>query len=744
MDDRPFRITVAVLVMLMGIVFLTDLLTQAGFAHGMLYVPLVLIAVLTGSRALLVSLTLASCVLILVGLLLSPPSSEIFPWSHIVANRAVSALVLITSCILAVGLLNHLAQRRQAERELAEAGRMLQMASEVADIGGWTCRADEQRIRWSSHVHRIHGSQPGTEFSVSESIDFFVPEHQERARKTLQACIEHGKPFDEDFLITTTDGNRLWTRVVGRPWHESDEIVGAHGAVMDIDQTKRSAQRLTSTLESITDAFFLLDTQWRFAFINRRAELLLESKREDLLGQDLWQAFPEALGTQFETQYRHAMSTDEPVSFEAHFEPLQRTFEVRAFPSDEGLAVYFHDITERLNMEEKLRQSQRLESIGQLTGGIAHDFNNLLTILLGNAELMREMLADDPKLSEISGMMVTAAQRGAELTQRLLAFARRQALEPKAVNINRLIARLDGLLRRSLGDDVEIELTLGGGLWTAMVDEGQLENAVLNLCLNARDAMSGGGRLTIETANMRLDQDYADQHDEVKPGQYVMIAISDTGRGIDAQHIDKVFEPFFTTKAKGKGTGLGLSMTYGFVKQSDGHIKVYSELDEGTTIRMYLPRALENGNADSPATSRTHAPSGSETILVVEDDELVRRFARDQLTALGYRVVEFESGPQAVEFLRSDQPVDLLFTDVVMPGGMSGKELADQAWELRPGLRVLFTSGYTENAIVHHGRLDRGVQLLSKPYRRAELARRVRDVLSQPIDASPGQQDHDQ
>jgi PAS domain S-box-containing protein len=529
MDERPFRVMVALLVMLMGIIFLTDLLTMAGFAHGMLYVPLLLIAVLAGSRALVISLTMASCVLILVGLSLSPPISEIFPSSHILANRAASVLVLITSCILALGLLNHLAQRRQAEKKLAEAGRLLQIASEVAGIGGWSCRANEQCIRWSSEVHRIHGSQPGTKFSIDENIGFFAPEHQDRARATLQACIEQGTPFDEDFQIETTRGDRVWVRAVGRPWQENGKIVGAHGALMNIDQAKRTAQRLTNTLESITDAFFLLDTQWRFAFINRRAELLLEQTREELLGQKIWQAFPEALGSQFEDHYRHAVSSGESVSFEAHFEPLQRTFEVRAYPSDEGLAVYFHDITERVSMEEQLRQSQRLESIGQLTGGIAHDFNNLLTILLGNAELMREMLADDPKLSEISGMMVSAAQRGAELTQRLLAFARRQALEPRVVDINRLIARLDGLLRRSLGDHIEIELALGGGLWQAMVDVGQLENAVLNLCLNARDAMHDGGRLTIETANMRLDRDYTDQHDEVKPGQYVMIAISDTG-----------------------------------------------------------------------------------------------------------------------------------------------------------------------------------------------------------------------
>lgn len=381
-------------------------------------------------------------------------------------------------------------------------------------------------------------------------------------------------------------------------------------------------------------------------------------------------------------------------------------------------------------LNARLRQSQRMEAIGQLTGGVAHDFNNLLTVVMGNAELLAEQTAGQPMQHMLAEMIGSAAQRGAALTTQLLAFARKQALEPRAVDLNPLVAGLDPMLRRTLGEHIEIELIRGAGLWLAMVDPGQLENALLNLCLNARDAMPTGGRLTLETANARLDPDYAETHTEVKPGQYVMLAVSDTGQGIAPEHLQKVFEPFFTTKAKGKGTGLGLAMVYGFVKQSGGHVSIYSEPGQGTTVKLYLPRAA--GSPTPEPLAPAEATGGTETVLLVEDDEGVRRTAREHLLALGYTVIEAENGPAALQQLQAQGGIELLFTDVVMPGGMTGRELADAAVRLRPGLRVLYTSGYTENAIVHHGRLDSGVLLLAKPYRRADLARAVRAALQAP------------
>ncbi|MEX2480371.1 MAG: response regulator [Gammaproteobacteria bacterium] len=390
------------------------------------------------------------------------------------------------------------------------------------------------------------------------------------------------------------------------------------------------------------------------------------------------------------------------------------------------------DITERRELAERLQQSQRLEAVGQLTGGVAHDFNNLLTVILGNAEILADELRPAPQQAALAEMIAGAAQRGAELTQRLLAFARKQALVPKKVDVNQLVVGMDRLLRRTLGEQIEIELVQGGGLWRALVDPAQLESALLNLCINARDAMPHGGRLTIETGNIRLDHDYVEHHDEVTAGQYVLVAVSDSGMGIAPDALPRVFEPFFTTKPTGRGTGLGLAMVYGFVKQSGGHASVYSEPGEGTTVKLYLPRVQPGSEADDAGEDSDNiaVAGGTETILVVEDDELVRRFARGQLRALGYRVIDAQDGRAALEILRARDDIALLFTDVVMPGGMSGRQLADAAQQLRSELGVLYTSGYTENAIVHHGRLDPGVLLLPKPYRRADLARMVRRALA--------------
>ncbi len=389
------------------------------------------------------------------------------------------------------------------------------------------------------------------------------------------------------------------------------------------------------------------------------------------------------------------------------------------------------DVSERVAIEERLNQGQRMEAIGQLTGGVAHDFNNLLTVILGTAELLGEQAGGDPDRRMLASMIVNAAQRGASLTRYLLAFARKQALEPCVVDVNQLLVELEPLLRRTLGEHIDLELTRGAGLWPAVVDPAQLESAVLNLCLNARDAMLAGGRMTLETANTHLNQNYADANVEVKAGQYVLLAVSDTGTGIPPEQLARVFEPFFTTKEKGKGTGLGLSMVFGFVKQSGGHIKIYSEPGQGTTVRMYLPRATGQAQAGAlPPREVVIQRGAGEAILVVEDEPAVLHYATEQLTLLGYQPIAANGGEAALALLRERDDIALLFTDIVMPG-MNGRELADAARLLRPHLRVLYCSGYTENAVVHHGRLDPGVRLLAKPYRRADLARRVYEALHQ-------------
>ncbi|MFZ6761570.1 response regulator [Pseudoroseomonas sp. WGS1072] len=383
---------------------------------------------------------------------------------------------------------------------------------------------------------------------------------------------------------------------------------------------------------------------------------------------------------------------------------------------------------ERRRTEVALRQSQKMEAIGQLTGGVAHDFNNLLQILSGNLQLLQRSLltAEDQRRLE---MALGAVDRGAKLASQLLAFARRQPLEPRAVNLGRLVRDMDDLLRRALGEAIELETVIAGGLWNTLADPDQVQNALLNLAVNARDAMDGGGRLTIEAGNAMLDDMYALQHDDVKPGQYVMLAVSDTGSGMPPELLEKVFEPFFTTKREGRGTGLGLSMVYGFVKQSHGHIKIYSEVGQGTTVRLYLPRSHNAEEAVAPAVPAL-LEGGSETILVVEDDPVVQATVVDLLGDLGYTVLRTSDGQSALTLARSGVAIDLLFTDVVMPGPVRAPDLARQVQTLMPHCAVLFTSGYTENAIVHGGRLDPGVNLLSKPYRREDLARKVRHTLN--------------
>ena len=390
---------------------------------------------------------------------------------------------------------------------------------------------------------------------------------------------------------------------------------------------------------------------------------------------------------------------------------------------------FCQDVTGQRTAEEKLRQTQKIESLGQLTGGVAHDFNNLLTVILGSGEILLHDASLNARGKVLAQSMVTAAERGADLTKRLLAFARRQPLEPKIINANQLIQGIEDLLRRTLNEDIDIDISGAGDLWHTEVDPGQLEAALVNLAVNARDAMPDGGKLTIETANTVLDKAYAKANAEVAAGEYVMLSVTDTGTGMTRETLERAFEPFFTTKETTKGNGLGLSMVFGFVRQSGGHAKIYSELGEGTCVKIYLPRCLASGPATELTKDLPSEETGAERILVVEDDELVRQNVVQQLTSLGYRVTGATSAHEALDILKTKIEIDLLFTDVVMPGGMNGRQLSEAAAKLRPNLKVLFTSGYTENAIVHQGRLNRGIQLLSKPYRHAELASKIRAVL---------------
>lgn len=396
-----------------------------------------------------------------------------------------------------------------------------------------------------------------------------------------------------------------------------------------------------------------------------------------------------------------------------------------------GFAKITRDIDERVRQQQELAQYQKMDALGQLTGGIAHDFNNLVHVMKNATELLeRRLQSIDPDLRNYLDMLKRNADRAAALTQRLLAFSRRQVLDPKPINAHSLIGDVAALLKQALGESIEIETVEAAGAWWISADANQLETAILNLAINARDAMAGHGKLTIEVSNAFLDESYAAAQVDVKPGQYVMIAVSDTGAGMTKEVAAKAFEPFFTTKEIGQGTGLGLSQVYGFIKQSGGHAKIYSEPGEGTTVKLYLPRLF----GPQVAQTRHQAPTlpaatGQETVLTVEDEDDVRQFTADVLGELGYRVLTAHDAESALRILAQNPHVDLLFTDIGLPGGVNGRELADEARKRSPALKVLFTTGYTRNAVIHHGRLDAGVELISKPFTQTGLAEKVRQVL---------------
>jgi two-component system NtrC family sensor kinase len=394
------------------------------------------------------------------------------------------------------------------------------------------------------------------------------------------------------------------------------------------------------------------------------------------------------------------------------------------------------EVSRREATEQALRQAQKMEAVGRLSGGIAHDFNNMLTVILGNIDMALRRVGDDQsRVTRLLDSARQASERAATLVQRLLAFSRQHPQEVKAVDVNRLMQSMSELLRRTIGETVTIETVLGGGLWKTAVDPNQLENAILNLAVNARDAMPEGGRLTIETANSYLDEAYVGSHgDGLAAGQYVMLAVTDSGGGMNREVRERAFEPFFTTKPPGMGTGLGLSMVYGFLKQSGGHIKIYSEEGEGTTIKLYFPRIVDNHtlpdwSADERTARRAPSARGGETILLVEDDEEVRKFATEVLSEQGYKVHAAPDGAAALRLLEIETDIKLLFTDVVLPNGMNGRQLADEARRRRPELKVLYATGYTRNAIIHQGRLDAEVELLTKPFTADALARKVRQIL---------------
>ncbi|HLZ04659.1 MAG TPA: PAS domain S-box protein [Bradyrhizobium sp.] len=598
-------------------------------------------------------------------------------------------------------------------------------------------------VQISPSCETILGYRP-EEVTGRGGVDFIHSDDLAQAREEMRAARRGQRNNLSDTRCIHKDGREVWLSWLGT-WSEPVKRYFFVGRDMTESRyaqetLRESAELSRGIINTSLDAFIQMNDSGTITDWNSQAEKVFGWSRSEAIGQKLGALIvPERHRTSHTAGLQRFLRSGEAAI-------LGRRVEIDALRRDgtdikvelsitelrrrDGFLfnAFVRDLTDKIAAEERIRQSEKMEAIGQLTGGIAHDFNNILTVITGTIEILATAVADQPQLTAITKMIDEAAARGADLTQHLLAFARRQPLQPRETDTNLLIVDTAKLLRPTLGEHIEIELLFKDDPCIAIVDPNQLATAIINLALNSRDAMPDGGKLILETGLAYLDEAYASMNEDVRPGAYAMIAVSDTGHGIPAAILDRVFDPFFTSKGPGKGTGLGLSMVYGFIKQSAGHIKVYSEEGQGTTIRMYLPP----GSGTLPATGAEtdgELQGGHETILVVEDDRLVRDYVLTQLRTLGYATLDAANAVQALALVAKNPGFDLLFTDVIMPGSMNGRQLADAIRKDRPDLKVLYTSGYTEDAIVHHGRLDSGVLLLAKPYRKSDLARMIRRAL---------------
>jgi len=654
---------------------------------------------------------------------------------------------------------NDVTERVHAERALRASEARFRTFAQAMPNHVWAAH-DDVSVEWiNDRVREYAGCSASPDEALGLGWQAIVhPDDLARYRAVWQSSVATGAPIDTEIRLRRHDGQYRWHLVrAHRSPGEAGEASLWIGSSIDIEDQKRASDALAlsnaSLEERVERRTAERDRMWRLSkdimlvadlhatlfAVNPAFTAILGWTEAEVLGTPMLALVHPDDRAVTAQQMEALRAGGQMFRFENRWQRKNGSWcnlSWTASPDLQYVHAVGRDISADLaqmevmrRTEAALQQSQKMETIGKLTGGVAHDFNNLLQVIGGNLQLIARRADGLPEIQKRVQNAMSGVERGAKLASSLLSFARRQPLEPKAVKIGRLLGNMDDMMRRALGEEIDIEMVISGGLWTTEVDPAQLENAILNLAINARDAMEGAGRLTLEVANASLDDTYCVGHPEVAPGQYVMLAVSDTGSGMPQDVIDQAFEPFFSTKPEGKGTGLGLSMVYGLVKQSGGHVKIYSEVDEGTTIKIYLPRSLQvEDHAGEPLLQPV--TGGHETVLVVEDDEQVRLTVVDMLTDLGYRVLRANDASAALTVVDSGIHIDLLFTDVVMPGPLRSPELAKKTRERLPNVAVLFTSGYTENAIVHGGRLDAGVELLGKPYTRDNLARKVRHVLS--------------
>jgi PAS domain S-box-containing protein len=620
----------------------------------------------------------------------------------------------------------------------------------VADYAIYMLNPDGTVASWNAGARRFKGYTE-SEILGQHFSRFYTPEDRAAGipELALRTALEAGR-FEAEGWRVRKDGSWFWASVVIDPiYDDGGDLFGFAKITRDISDKKlarealrRSEEQIRMLVEGVTDyAIYMLSPEGLVTTWNAGARKIKGYAANEVIGthfsrfyteEDRTKGLPERILAQVREQGRIEAEGWRVRKDGTRF---RANVVIDAIRDTDGSLVGFakitRDVTERMQLDEArqaLLHSQRLEAVGKLTGGVAHDFNNILQVISGSLQLLAGAVAHMPTAQRHLAMALSAVDRGAKLSGQLLAFARRQPLQPYVLNPGRVVRGMEELVRRAVGETVEVETVVSASLWNTMLDPHQLENVVLNLAINARDAMPGGGRLTIELSNTMLDDSYVARAHEVPSGQYVLLAISDTGSGMLPEVMERAVEPFFTTKGEGQGTGLGLSMAFGFVKQSGGHFRIYSEVGHGTTIKAYFPRTLDAEQA-LPEPASSEVKGGTETILVVEDDPNVQATVVGMLGELGYHVLRADNAEMALAVLKAGVRCDLLFTDVVMPGKLKSTELARQAKAMLPNLKVLYTSGYTQNAIIHGGRLDPGVELLSKPYRREALAAKVRQML---------------
>jgi PAS domain S-box-containing protein len=641
-----------------------------------------------------------------------------------------------------------LVERGQAEDRLLESERRFRQLAENINEVFWIVDPNEPAMLYVSPAYEeIWGRACESLYARPDS--YLEAVHPEDRQRILAATRRQrrGEQTDEEYRVVRPDGSARWIHDRAFPIKEvSGRVSRIVGVAEDVtgrkhaeEEVRQSEQRYRLLFDSNPQPMWVFDLETlRFLEVNEAAVHHYGYSREEFLSMTIKDIRPPedipalvqtlaapVAGLNRAGEWKHRKKDGSIIAVEVTSHQL-------TFAGRRAELVLVNDITERKQLEEQLRQVQKMEAVGRLAGGIAHDFNNLLSVIIGYGDLTLRKLPEESPLRRSVEEIKKAGERAAALTRQLLAFSRKQVLQPKVINLNDVVVEMEKLLRRLIGEDIELRAALEPGLGSVKVDPGQIEQVLMNLCVNARDAMPRGGKLTIGTENVYLDEEYTAHHVSVAPGRYVMLAVSDTGTGMDEQTRARIFEPFFTTKEAGKGTGLGLSMVYGIVRQSGGYIWVYSEVGRGTSFKIYLPRTDEGAQEYREPPGPAEGLAGTETILLTEDDELVRAMTHAILSDHGYRVLAAANGEAALSVCeRTEGPIHLLITDVVMPG-MSGRELAERLARLRPEMRVLFMSGYTDDAIVHHGVLNEGINFIQKPFSPDALARKVREVLASP------------